>query len=309
VNTRRRREILAALEPATLVALERSKPRAPKDVPGLSVRNEGGTRELMIYGRIGGGGWFSEGISAADVAAALRELGAGHVDVRINSGGGDVFDGVAIHSLLARHTGGTTVYIDGLAASAASFIAMAGDRIVMARNAFFMIHDGMTGTYGNPKTHRRSADLLDKVSDNIADMYAERAGEDPEYWRNLMSENDEDGTWYTGQEALEAGLVDEITGAEDEETEARSHRLLAGWSNMLPEQIRATLTSEQEQPEEQQPAPEEQPAAPDEEQPEEQEQPDAPAEEEVAEADFAHAMSMIHFLNTTAVPTARKDAA
>lgn len=242
---KRKRGILAALQPATDVAMARKPHRPWNEAPGLAIKNSDTTRELMIYGRIGGGGWFDDGIGASDVAAALRELGAGPIDVRINSGGGDVFDGVAIHSLLARHSGTVTMHIDGLAASAASFIAMAGDRIVMARNAFMMIHDGMTMTYGNGDTHRASADLLDKVSGNIADMYAERAGEDVEHWRSLMTVNGEDGTWYTGQEALEAGLVDEITGGDDEAKEARAAaRLLAGWKGVLPDTIAASLVLE-----------------------------------------------------------------
>ncbi len=267
--------------------------RPVKDVPGLAVRNEGGTRELMIYGRIGGGGWFDEGIGASDVAAALRELGPGPLDVRINSGGGDVFDGVAIHSLLARHQGTVTTHIDGLAASAASFIAMAGDNIVMARNAFFMIHDGMTMTYGNGNTHRGSADLLDKISDTIADMYAERAGEDVEHWRGLMTVNGEDGTWYSGQEALAAGLVDELTGTEQDAPDAR---LLAGWKNVLPERITAQL------PEQKEPAPD----APVE--PTEQEHAPEQDEETEADAEYAYRMGMMHYLITGPVTPAREEA-
>lgn len=237
---RKRREIVQWLHNAVTVdVLANSKPRPIADVPGLAIRNAEGEREIMIYGAIGRGGWFSEAISASDIAAALKELGPGHIDVRLNSGGGDVFEGVAIHTQFARHSGGVTIHVDGLAASAASFIAMAGDRIVMARNAFMMIHDGMTMTYGNPKTHEDTAELLHKVSDNIADMYAERAGEDAAYWRNLMSERGEDGTWYTGQEALDAGLVDEITTGKD--VEDRTTRNLQGWTAKLPQEIRATL--------------------------------------------------------------------
>jgi len=240
---RRRRELLAALQPAVDAVMAKCPPGERASIPGLAVRNDGGARELMIYGRIGGGGWFDDGIGASDIAAALRELGSGHVDVRINSGGGDVFDGVAIHSLLARHSGGVTTHIDGLAASAASFIAMAGDRVVMARNAFIMIHDGMTMTYGNGNTHRASAELLDMISNTIADIYAERAGEDVEHWRNLMTVNGEDGTWYSGQDALSAGLVDELTGQPDED--APDARLLSGWSDVLPERIVALLPKRQ----------------------------------------------------------------
>jgi ATP-dependent protease ClpP protease subunit len=242
---KRRRAILDALVPVvTFVAEQRVKhgtrARDLADVPGLAMRarvSADASAELMIYGAIGGGGWFSEGVSASDVAAALRELGPGPLNVRINSGGGDVFDGVAIHSLLARHAGTVTVYVDGLAASAASFIMLAGDRIVAARNSFIMIHDAMTGTWGNRAAHQRALDLLDKVSDNIADMYAERAGEDAEFWRAKMLENGEDGVWYTGQEAMTAGLVDEITEVDDDDVDDR----LTGWVDFLPEPIAAGI--------------------------------------------------------------------
>lgn len=299
---RRRREILNALQPAAQIALERGKPHS--DVPGLAFRprNELGAAELMIYGRIGGGGFFDEGIGASDVAAMLREAGSGPIDVRINSGGGDVFDGIAIHSLLARHPGTVTVYIDGLAASAASFIALAGHRIVSARNAFMMIHDGMTGTYGNAATHRGSAELLDKVSANIADMYAERAGEDIEHWRNLMTVNGEDGTWFTGQEALEAGLVDELTEVPDDSVLSR----LQGWDNVLkraPERVRNALA---ELPAEDEPEPDA-PAEDDEDQPDLEDGEHLLAEGHVDD-DYRHAMLMAHWMNTNG-RTARMGAA
>jgi ATP-dependent protease ClpP protease subunit len=190
---------------------------------------------------------MSDGIGATDVAAALKELGPGPLDVRINSGGGDVFDGVAIHSLIARHPGFVTVTIDGLAASAASFIMLAGDRIRTRRNAMVMVHDAMTMTFGAASTHQRAIDLLAKVSDNIADMYAEAAGEDPAYWRAKMTENGEDGVWYTGTEALAAGLVDEIVGADDPDEDphapmdAHAARFLAGWLAVLPEAVAARV--------------------------------------------------------------------
>lgn len=253
---KRRREILDALTPAVHFAMQvRDKGKSPAlddalKIPGLAMTARASAdapAEIMIYGRIGGGGWFDEGITGSSIAALLKEIGPGPLNVRINSGGGDVFDGVAIHSLLARHPGTVTTYVDGLAASAASFIMLAGDRIVSARNAFVMIHDAMTSTYGNGDTHRAAGELLDKVSGNIADMYAERAGEDADHWRALMTVNGEDGTWYTGQEAMEAGLVDEITevAEESEEADAVGTRsvaaLLAGWQNVLPEKIAASI--------------------------------------------------------------------
>ena len=239
---KRKRGILNALDPAVQFAMESQRSRPLADVTGLAVRarvSAEAPADIMIYGRIGGGGWFYDGISAADVAAALREAGPGPINVRINSGGGDVFDGVAIHSLLARHPGTVTTYVDGLAASAASFIMLAGERVVASRNSMVMIHDAMTMVFGAKATLQRAVDLLDKVSDNIADMYAEKAGEDVEYWRAKMEENGEDGVWYTGQEALDAGLVDEITGTDDEDDDEdkRVDNFLSGWINMLPSDV------------------------------------------------------------------------
>ncbi len=218
---KRRRELLAAMQPVADVALSRGQ-GVTRNV--VEVRNiSADTTEIMIYGAIGGGGWFDEGgVSAVRVSNALKDISTPNIHVRVNSGGGDVFDGVAIHSLLARHPATVTAFVDGIAASAASFILMAADRIVSARNAMLMIHDGMTYTYGGPATHARNTELLHKVSDNIADMYALRAGGTAEEWRAVMSENGEDGTWYTGPEALDAGLVDELVGQEeDEEVSAR----------------------------------------------------------------------------------------
>lgn len=247
----RRRAILAALAPVTEFALERARAsvrasgaRDPHSVPGLTLRPRADANtpaELLIYGAIGGGGWFSEGISAADVAALLRDAGPGPVNARINSGGGDVFDGIAIHTLLSRHPGQVTTYNDGIAASAASVILMAGQHIVSARNAFTMIHDAMTYTYGNADTHGRAGDLLTLASDNIADLYAERAGEDAAYWRDLMTVNGEDGTWYTGSDALAAGLVDEITQVPDEDDAAAVGARLAGWVDVIPARLHASI--------------------------------------------------------------------
>jgi len=226
--------------------MARTRPDADRELAGLQMTarpTADAPAELLIYGRIGGGGFFMDGISASDVADALTSAGPGPVNVRINSGGGDVFDGVAIHSLLARHPGQVTVYVDGLAASAASFIMLAGDRVIASRNSMIMVHDAMTFTFGAAASHQRAIDLLAKVSDNIADMYAEKAGEDVAHWRAIMTENGEDGVWYTGQEALDKGLVDEITGGEggSEEEDARTEAFLSGWLALLPQEVAARI--------------------------------------------------------------------
>lgn len=166
------------------------------------------TTTIMLYGIIGDP-W--EGVTASDFARELKAVNTANVDVRINSGGGQIFDGVAIHTALVQHPANVTTYVDGIAASAASFIAMAGNTVRAARNAIMMIHDGEGLTWGDAAAHEESAKLLHLLSDNIADIYAERAGDDATEWRNRMRVGSgNSGTWYTGQTALEAGLVDEL---------------------------------------------------------------------------------------------------
>jgi ATP-dependent protease ClpP protease subunit len=165
---------------------------------------------VYIYDEIGF--W---GTSAQGFVDQLNAITAPKLAIRINSPGGEVFDGVAIHSALMASKAHVTVYIDGIAASAASFIAMSGDTIVMARHATMMIHDASGLCWGNPADMASMGALLDKLSDNIADMYSLQAGGTVEEWREKMRAE----TWYTGQEALAAGLVDEITSPDEEETE------------------------------------------------------------------------------------------
>ncbi len=134
--------------------------------------------------------------------------------------------------------GATTALVER-APGATRALVLAGDRVIAARNSFVMIHDAMTGVFGNRQAFARALELLDKVSDNIADMYAEKAGEDVEFWRGQMLENGEDGVWYTGADALDAGLVDEITGGEDDDEDVDN--LLRGWVNLLPREVAARV--------------------------------------------------------------------
>lgn len=156
------------------------------------------------------------GTTAQSFVDQLNAVTAPKISVQINSPGGDVFDGIAIHTALATHKAHVETFITGIAASAASYIAMAGDNIKMARNATMMIHDASGLAWGNATTMRAQADLLDKLTLNIADMYAMQAGGTADEWFARM-ENTE--TWYTGREALEAGLVDEITDPDEKESE------------------------------------------------------------------------------------------
>ena len=165
----------------------------------------GETPKLYIYDEIGY--W---GDTAKDLADALKGVQGDTIDVHLNSPGGDIFDGLAIYQALKDHPANVTVRIDGLAASIASVIAMAGDKIVMAPKASMMIHDGWTMSVGNAAELRKTADLLDKQSQIIASVYADRntLGFSEDHFRALMREE----TWFSADEALEAGLIDEVEG-------------------------------------------------------------------------------------------------
>lgn len=159
----------------------------------------GGGLELLIYDEIGY--W---GVTARDVIAALAEVSAPEITVRLNSPGGDVFDGVAIYNALRGHPARVTAVVDSLAASAASFIAMAADEITMNRASQLMIHDASGLCMGNAADMEHMRGLLDRISDTIAGIYADRAGGTPDEWRALMRAE----TWFTGAEAVAAGLAD-----------------------------------------------------------------------------------------------------
>ena len=155
--------------------------------------------EVLIYDEIGAYGVSAKGF--------LAELGAlpddAPIDLRLNSPGGSVFDAVAIHNALSRHSGTVTVWIDGIAASAASYIAMAGDEIVMPENAFLMIHDPSGMVIGTAADMRDMAGTLDKIAAGMLRGYAARSGKPEDEIAALMAAE----TWLTAAEALEAGLA------------------------------------------------------------------------------------------------------
>lgn len=177
----------------------------------FSVKNlTADTAELFIYDEIG-----LYGVTAADFSAELQGVTASNILLRISSPGGSVFDGLAILNSLRQHEANIDVVIDGVAASAASFIAMAGDTVMMSPQAMLMIHDASGLVIGNSRDMQEMADLLEKTSDNIAAVYAQRAGGTPEEWREAMRAE----TWYSDREAVEAGLADGVVGSEAETVE------------------------------------------------------------------------------------------
>lgn len=159
--------------------------------------------DVLIHGDIG----FE--VRSVDIIQQLAGV-EGDVVVRVNSGGGDVYEGLAIMNALRAHPGEVLVIVEGLAASAASFIAVGGGtRVVCRPHAELMIHEAWAMADGNAADMTKAAGDLDRVSGNLASIYADRAGGDPDVWRERMRSE----TWFSAEEALAAGLVDAVEDA------------------------------------------------------------------------------------------------
>lgn len=163
-----------------------------------------GRTPVYVYDVIGDS-WMG-GVTAGDFVQQLADIGDGGIDLHINSPGGSVFDGVAMYSALLNHPSDVTSYVDGIAASAASFLAMAGDRVEMEKPAKMMIHNASGLVLGQAKDMREMADLLDEVSGTIAQVYTDRAGGKLADWQDAMDNE----TWYSAQAAVDAGLADVV---------------------------------------------------------------------------------------------------
>lgn len=169
-----------------------------------SIKAEGtGPAVVYLYGQIGQD-WFGDGNSAKEFAQALDALGSRDVELRVNSEGGDVFEGYAIYSALNRYPGRVTAYVDGLAASAASFLIMAANEVVMGEASFLMIHNAWAFTAGNASELREIAERLEAVDGQIVDIYSRRSTKDGDEIREAMAAT----KWLTAPEAVEWGLAD-----------------------------------------------------------------------------------------------------
>lgn len=178
-------------------------------MPQFKMRKVDDTAEVFIYGDIGAGMW-GDGVSAKQFAEQLKSLGkVSTIALRINSSGGDVFEGVAIYNQLKRQKAKVTVDIDGSALSIASVIAMAADpgELRMADNAFMMIHDPWSFTVGDAKEHRKTAELLDGIKSQIVNTYVARTQRDAEEIANMMAEE----TWLDAVAAESLGFIDSRT--------------------------------------------------------------------------------------------------
>lgn len=195
--------------------------------------------ELLLYDEIGGFGTYAE-----DFLAELKAVTAPKLRVKVNSPGGAVFEGVALANALRSHPAEVTVQVDGIAASIASVIAMAADRVVVQPQAMLMVHDASGVCLGNAQDMTDMAALLDKISDNIADAYVAKAGGTRDEWRQVMKAE----TWFNAEEAVEAGLADEVVSskkqAQPDEAEPEMHRRfdLAAYGYQGPRQEAPTPT-------------------------------------------------------------------
>ena len=177
------------------------------------VKNEvNGNSEILLYGPIAGErSWWGDEVTSRSFAEDLERLNGKDVTVRINSGGGDVFAAHAIHNQLIAYKGKVTVVIDGLAASAATIIAVAGDRIIMPSNALFMIHNpaiGLSDYYGAEELVQ-AVNALNAIKDSIVAAYRKRCKASAEELAAMMDAE----TWMGAAECLEKGFVDEIQGS------------------------------------------------------------------------------------------------
>lgn len=172
---------------------------------GYSMKARNAEADVFIYEDVGSG-WFG-GVSAKQFAEDLKALGdVTVINVHINSYGGEVFDGVAIYTQLKNHPAKVISHIDGVAASIASVIAMAGDEIRIADAGFIMIHNASGGVFGESKDMRKVADLLDTITATIADVYHARTGQDLDAIKSYMDAE----TWFTAAQAVEMLFADTV---------------------------------------------------------------------------------------------------
>jgi ATP-dependent Clp protease protease subunit len=189
--------------------------------------------EIVLSGVVGGdadpeGFFMMEGFSSSDVISALAEVGRDtNIVIRLNSPGGIATEGAAIHAALSQHKGTVQVVVEGIAASAASLLAMAADTVMMSPGAVMMIHDTAGFTFGTAADHAKSMEGLNTLSTAYAEVYADKSGKKPDECRAIMREE----SWFTPSEAVAAGFADGVGAANDNESEpepvAFDYRLFA----------------------------------------------------------------------------------
>lgn len=183
------------------------------DSTKFKIRNKSESEaEIIIYAEIGES-WFDEGVSAKSFSNELKALpeSVTLINVRINSLGGDVFEGVTIFNRLKQHKAKVVAYVDGIAASIASIILMAADEIVMSEGAQVMIHKPMSGVWGNSLQMQEMIDILDDIEEQMLGIYNRRTGMARSELKSLLAKE----TWFDAQEALDNGFADRIMENEE----------------------------------------------------------------------------------------------
>lgn len=209
-------------QPSNLRALRAAWRAATDDVEPRTTTcftlTNAATPKLYVYDMIGG---FDS--DAAEFVRAVHGIKAKSMDLHINSPGGFVYDAVAMYEALAASPAAVNVHIDGLAGSAASFLAMVGDTVSIAKGGRMMIHDAQLVAVGSPAELREFADLGEEVSNDIAGYYAGRAGGTPASWRKAMNAT----TWYSAQQAVDAKLADRVSGSKTSGPDNRTRLIQA----------------------------------------------------------------------------------
>ena len=196
------------------------------------------TGELYIYGEITPNKWDDTDTTAQSFKEDLEALGdVKTLNVYINSPGGSVFQGQAIYSILKRQKARVNVYIDGLAASIASVVAMAGDTVFMPKNAMMMVHNPWALAIGNAQDLRKMADDLDKIRETIIEAYLSKAGR--KLSAEKISELMDNETWMTAQECADYGLCDEVLEAKEIAASIADTELFQRYKNVPKELIEA----------------------------------------------------------------------
>ncbi len=167
------------------------------------IQNKAGTTaDVYIFDEIG-----TYGVTAQEFITDIKDLKDTPINLRINSLGGDVFDGMAMYNVIKRREAKTTVYIEGIAASIATIIALGADEVVMAENSLFMIHNAWGGSMGEAKDMRKTADTLDKITGELTDIYRKKTGLSYDSLVDMMDEE----TWLNANEAFSYGFIDTIS--------------------------------------------------------------------------------------------------
>lgn len=190
-----------------------------------------GDATIWLYDMIVSDNFFGGGVSAIDFAREMTRIDAGTIHLRIDCPGGEIFAAQAIAQIIREHKSHIIAHIDGHAASAASWIALAADEVLISPSGMVMIHNSQTIAAGDSRDLKESAALLEKVDGLLIATYAEATGQDPEKISEWMDAE----TWFSAEEAVQYKFADRIAGKEDKSAQNRIQWNLAAWANAPPD--------------------------------------------------------------------------